>query len=158
MAKSKEPSKNRNSPNFNTKETKPIFLTSKAKTAFNCLWLAFIKAPIFWNFDPKYYIPIETDELGYAISSLLSQLASGTNLNEVVIKVELGQWHLIAFYSKKIISIETWYKTHNGKLLAIVKAFKTWRHYLQNCKHELFVLTDHNNLYYFIDTKNLSLQ
>ena len=55
-----------------------------------------------------------------------------------------------------MILAETKYETHNGELLAIVEAFKTWRHYLKDCKHEVLVLTDHNNLRWFIDTKSLS--
>ncbi len=55
-----------------------------------------------------------------------------------------------------MIPVETWYKTHDGELLAIVEALKTWRHYLEGCKHEVLMLTDHNNLQHFIDTKNLS--
>ncbi len=45
-------------------------------------------------------------------------------------KSEIGQWHPVAFFSRKMILAETWYKTHNQELLAIVEAFKTWRHYL----------------------------
>ncbi len=55
-----------------------------------------------------------------------------------------------------MIPAETRYKTHDGELLAIVEAFKTWRHYLEGCKHEVLVLTDHNNLQRFMDTKSLS--
>ena len=55
-----------------------------------------------------------------------------------------------------MIPAETQYKTHNGKLLAIVEAFKTWHHYLEGCKYKVLILTDHNNLRDFIDTKNLS--
>ena len=55
-----------------------------------------------------------------------------------------------------MIPAETWYETHNGELLAIVEAFKTWRHYLEGCKHEVLVLTNHNNLCRFMDTKSLS--
>ena len=51
---------------------------------------------------------------------------------------------------------ETQYKTHNVKLLAIVEAFKTWRHYQKDYKHEVFVFTDDNNLYYIMDIKSLS--
>ena len=53
---------------------------------------------------------------------------------------EIDQWHLIAFFSQKMISAETWYKTHNQELLAIVEAFKTWRHYLEGCKYKILVL------------------
>ena len=87
---------------------------------------------------------------------MLSQLVSGTNLDKIVTKADLSQWHLVAFFSKKMISAEIWYKTHNGKFLAIVKVFKTWCHYLKGCKYEVFVLINYKNLRRFIDTKSLS--
>ena len=40
----------------------------------------------------------------------------------------------------------------------MVEAFKTWRHYLEGCKHEVLVLINHNNLYRFMDTKSLSFR
>ena len=86
------------------------------------------------------------DTSGYAISGILSQLTSDNS----------GQWHPVAFFSRKIIPAETRYETHDGKLLAIVEAFKTWSYYLKGCKHKVLVLTDHNNLQRFIDTKSLS--
>ena len=55
-----------------------------------------------------------------------------------------------------MIFAETRYENHNGELLAIVEAFKTWRHYLEGCKHKVLVLTNHNNLRQFMDTKSLS--
>ncbi len=55
-----------------------------------------------------------------------------------------------------MIPAETRYGTHDPELLAIVEAFKTWRHYLECCKYEVLILTDHNNLRQFMDTKNLS--
>ena len=42
----KKLSKSENSTNFNITKVGPKFLTPDAKTAFNCLWLAFIEAPI----------------------------------------------------------------------------------------------------------------
>ena len=55
-----------------------------------------------------------------------------------------------------MIPVEIHYETYDGDLLAIVEAFKTWQHYLERCKHEVLVLTDHNNLCQFMDTKSLS--
>ena len=121
------------------------YLTSDTKRAFDQLRQAFTEAPIFQHFDPEWYIQVETDISGYAIGEELSQLTN-----------DLGQWHLVAYFLCKMIPAETRYKTHNGKLLAIIEAFKTWRHYLKGCKHKVFVLTDHNNLQQFMDTKNLS--
>ena len=57
-----------------------------------------------------------------------------------------------------MIPIKTWYKTHNSELLPIVKAFKTWQHYLKSCKYNVLVLNNHNNLRHFIDTKILSFR
>lgn len=54
------------------------------------------------------------------------------------------------------MSVETRYKTHAGKLLAIIEACKTWHYYLEDCKHKVLVFTDHNNLRQLIDTKSLS--
>ena len=75
---------------------------------------AFVEAPILNHFDPKRHIQIEMDALGYTIGEILSQLTSD----------DLSQWHPIVFFSRKMIPAETWYETHNGKLLAIVEAFK----------------------------------
>ncbi len=122
------------------------FLTADARKAFTKLRQAFVEAPILNHFDPERHIRIETDTSGYAIDGILSQLTLE----------DLGQWHPIAFFSRKMIPAEIRYETHDGKLLAIVEAFKTWRHYLEGCKHEILVLTDHNNLQRFMDTKSLS--
>ena len=55
-----------------------------------------------------------------------------------------------------MIPAETRYKTHNEKFSAIVKAFKSWKHYLEGSQYEVFVLTNHNNLRPFIYTKSLN--
>ena len=121
-------------------------LTSRAKQAFNELRQAFLKAPILHHFDPDCHIQIETDVSGYAIGGALSQLTLDDS----------GQWHLVAFFSRKMIPAETRYAMHDGELLAIVETFKTWRHYLEGFQHEVFVLTDYNNLRQFMNTKSLS--
>ncbi len=55
-----------------------------------------------------------------------------------------------------MILAETQYETHDGKMFAIVEAFKTWRHYLEGCKHEVLLFIDHKNLQRFMHTKSLS--
>ena len=154
--KSKKSPKSGNSPNFGATGSGPSFLTPEARSAFNHLWLAFTKAPILWHFDRECYIRIETDASGYAIDGMLRQLASETSLDGVVTKTNLGQWYPVAFFSRKMIPAEIWYKTHDSELIAIVEAFKTWHHHLKGWKHEILVLIDHNNFHYFMDTKSLS--
>ena len=112
------------------------YLTPDAKKAFDQLRQAFTKAPILQYFDPEQYIRVKTDVLGHAIDGVLSQLTN-----------DLSRWHPVAYFLRKMIPAKTWYKTYNNKLLAIVEAFKIWRHYLKSCKHEVLVLTDHNNLW-----------
>ena len=112
------------------------FFTSGAKLAFTELRQAFFKAPIFYHFDPKHHIQIETNESNYAISGVLCLLTSNHS----------GQWHPVAFLSRKMIAAETRYKTHNGKLLAIVEAFMIWKHYLQGSWHKVLMLSNYNNL------------
>ena len=87
--------------------------------AFTKLRQVFVKTPILYYFDLKYHIWVKTDALGYTIGGVLSQLTLE------------GWWHLVAFFSYKMISAETKYETHDGKFLAIIKVFKTWKHYLE---------------------------
>ena len=82
--------KSGNLPNFDTNKNKPSFLAFDAKMAFNYLRLTFIKARIFWHFDPKCHIWIETNALRYAISDVLNQLTFKTKPDEVVTKTDLG--------------------------------------------------------------------
>lgn len=55
-----------------------------------------------------------------------------------------------------MISVKTYHQIHNNKLMEIIKAFKIRCYYLENYKHEIFVLIDPNNLSQFIVTQNLS--
>ena len=63
-------------PNFEKTVRSLDFLTSGAKLMFIKLRQAFIKAPILHYFDLERHIRVETDESGYAIGGVLSQLTS----------------------------------------------------------------------------------
>ena len=104
-----------------SKKTKSGFLIPGARKAFTKLRQAFIQTPILYHFDLERHIWVETDASGYVIGEVLSQLTSDDS----------GQWHPVAFFSKKMILTKTRYETHDGELLAIVEAFNTWRHYLE---------------------------
>ncbi len=123
-----------------------LFLTPRARKSFTKLRQAFVKALILNYFDPKHHIIIEKDVSGYAIGEIFSQLTLD----------DLGQWYLVAFFSRKMIPAETWYETYDRELLTIVEAFKTWKYYLEGYKYEVLVFTDYNNLQRFMDTKNPS--
>ena len=104
-----------------SKKTESGFFIPGARKAFTKLRQAFIKAPILYHFDLERHIWVETDTSGYAIGGVSSQLTSN----------DLGRWHPVAFFLRKMILAKTRYETHDGELLAIVEAFKTWMHYLE---------------------------
>ena len=55
-----------------------------------------------------------------------------------------------------MIDAETRYETHDGELLAIVAAFRQWRHYLEGSQHPIVVRTDHDGLKFFLTKKELN--
>ena len=128
-----------------SKKTELGFLTRGARKAFTELRQAFIKALILYHFDPKRHIRVKTNAFGYAIGGILSQLTLDN----------WSWWHPVAFFSRKMISTETRYETHDDELLAIVETFKTWKHDLEGSQHEVLVLTQYNNFRRFMETKSL---
>ena len=86
------------------------------------------------------------DISGYAIGGVLSLLTLDNS----------GWWHPVAFFSRKMILAKTRYETYNGEFLAIVGAFKIWKHCLEGFQHKVLVFTDYNNLRRFIEMKSLS--
>ena len=119
--------------------------TDKAKGAFEALKIAFTSAPMLLHFDPARRIKLETDASDFALSGILSQLVE-----------ETGQWHPIAFWSRKMTPAEINYGVGEKEMLAIVEACKNWRHYLEGANFPVKVLTDHGNLRTFFTTKTLS--
>ena len=121
--------------------------TKEAAEAFDKLKTAFTTAPILRHFDPALRILVETDASGFAVAGMISQLfGEGAG----------ARWHPVAFYSRKMTDVETRYETHDTELLAIVLAFRTWRHYLAYSQLPVVVKTDHNNLKYFMTKRKLN--
>lgn len=120
---------------------KSISLPAEAREAIGKLKKAFTKAPLLQHFDPKLRIRLETDASGFAISGIISQLQDD------------DQWHPIAFWSKKMTDTERRYEAHDGELLAIVEAFKHWRHYLEGSRYPVVVKSDHANLRTFMEPR-----
>ena len=119
------------------------------QAALNQIKAAFMAAPLLRHFDPSLPIVVETDASGFAIGSVLSQPFPTQEATK-------QHRHPVAFWSRKLNSAEANYETHDAELLAIVQAFKQWRHYLEGSAHPVTVLTDHNNLQYFMTTKELN--
>ena len=133
-----------------TKEGKakgPFQLTPQGRSSFERLKEAFTTAPVLAHYDPNQPIQVETDASGFAIAGVLKQ--PGPNR-------EQAHWHPVAFWSRKMTPAERNYGVGDMEMLAIVMAFKQWRHYLEGVPHTVRVVTDHANLRSFMSTKDLS--
>ena len=117
------------------------------QTIFCQLLKAFQEVSLLYHFDPILPIRIETDASGFAITAIISQLYSDNN----------GQ-HPAAFWFYKLKLLELNYQTYNTELLAIVETFKYWKTYVEstNSPISVEVLSDYNNLKYFIKASTLN--
>ncbi len=64
--------------------------------------------------------------------------------------------HPIAYHSRKLLTAERHYTIHDKELLAIIEAFRVWRHLLMGSGLTTTILTDHRNLLYFQQRRVLS--
>jgi len=126
-----------------TRKNKPWTWTTDCQVAFDNLKEAFTTAPILGHWDPESPMILETDAFDYALVAILS-----TRSNSKI--------RPITFYSRAFSTTEINYDMHNKELLAIVEAFKKWRHYLEGVAILVEVYTDHKSLTYFLETKTLS--
>ena len=128
-----------------------LFIFEKiAKQTFRRFIKTFTKTLMLIHFDFKNLIRKKIDVSRFVIATILYQLIT------FVIDVNQTQWYSIAFYSRKMILAEIKYETHDWKLLLIVATFQQWRHYFKNNHHFIMILTNYNNLYYFMKTITLN--
>jgi len=121
-----------------TKKNTPFEWNQEATQAFNVLKTSIASEPTLAHPDPSEPFILETDASDFAIGAVLLQRSKAD--------MEL---HPVAFYSRKMIPAEINYTVHDKELLAIVAAFKHWRHYLVGSPHTIEVFSDHKNLSYF---------
>ena len=141
----KETKRKRNRSRSHSRKRLPNeFLTPEAFESFKRLRKAFMETPVLQHFDPARPIRVKTDASDKAIGRILCQ------------PDDKGHWHPVAYFSRKMIPAECNYEVHDKKLLAIVFAFKHWRHYLEGTRHQVLVLTNHRNLSRFMTTTKLS--
>ncbi|QRW24199.1 Retrotransposable element Tf2 protein [Rhizoctonia solani] len=110
---------------------------TKEQEAFQRLKDAITNAPVLCHADPLKPYFLETDTLGVALGSILSQ------------QQEDGCLHLLGFLSKSFKGAEQNYNTHDKELLAIIRSFEYWRIFLEGTKHPITVFTNHWNLEYW---------
>ena len=74
----------------------------EAEKIFRRLREAFTKASLLCHFDSELLIRVKTNTLDFDLIDILTQLQNDNK-----------QWHLVAFYSRKMISAERNYETHD---------------------------------------------
>lgn len=126
-----------------TKKDVPWHWTDTEQKAFDDLKQAFISAPVIIQPDSSKPFRVECDASGFAIGGILSQEHN-------------SQWHPCAYLSKSMSPAERNYDVHDRELLAIVKTFEAWRHYLAGNPHKIDVWSDHRNLEYFRTARKLN--
>lgn len=109
----------------------------------------FTQAPVLQHFDPNKPIMVITDASEFAMAAICLQPQSSSVETE-------RHWKPIAYLSKKFVGPQVRWHTHDKELYAIVESFSQWRHYLEHAPDTIRVLTDHNNLRYFMTTKELT--
>ncbi|KAJ3551387.1 hypothetical protein NP233_g13090 [Leucocoprinus birnbaumii] len=84
--------------------------------------------------DQSKAFEIECDASAFATGAVLLQ--RDTN----------GDKHPVAYYSKALNPAERNYHVSDQEFLAIVRALKEWRHYLEGSPHAITIWSDHENL------------
>lgn len=117
--------------------------TSDCQSAFEDLKKAFTEAPILAHYDPALETWVETDSSDFVVAEMLSQIHDG------VLKP-------VAYFFRKMNPAECNYMIYDKELLAIINSFENWRPELAGAHEEVKVLSDHQNLEYFMSTKELN--
>lgn len=121
--------------------------TKERNDAFESLKKAFTTAPILTIANPYKPFILECDCSDFALGAVLSQVSEEDN-----------ELHPVAYLSRSLIKAERNYEVFDKELLAVISAFKEWRHYLEGNPHRLNVIvyTDHKNLESLMTTKELT--
>jgi hypothetical protein len=112
--------------------------------AFDALKAALTSARLLLQPDVRKPFFLECDASDYATGAILSQ------------KDDEGKLHPVVFLSKSMAPAERNYNIFDKELLAIIHAFKEWRHLLEGSEAPVQVLTDHKNLEYFAKSQTLN--
>ena len=96
--------------------------------------------------DPNRQFRMETDTSDFAVAAILSQLQDDKT------------WRPVAFFLKAMNPADRNYEIYDKEMLAIMKAFEEWLHYIKGAQEMIEVLTDHQNLTYLHKPQNLNWQ
>jgi hypothetical protein len=117
---------------------------SHHESAIQRLKHSFVSAPLRVIFSPERETRIHADASDHTTDAVLSQLCRD------------GKWHPVAFESKSLDVHQRRYHIFDKELLAILRALCKWRYYVLSVDKPVTVITDHRNLQYFTEKRDLS--
>ena len=130
-----------------TKKDHQFLWTEACQQAFQELKDRFTSAPALAHYNPDLETWVETDASNYVTAGVLSQMHLGPDGRDLL--------RPVAFFSKRMVPAECNYDIYDKELLAIVRSFEEWRPELMPIK-EVKVKSDHKNLQWFMETKQLN--
>ena len=105
--------------------------------SFESLKCLFLSKPVLHLPNLSAPFAVATDASKYASGAILLQ----TDPN--------GDWHPCSYLSQLFSPAEQNYNIYDHELLVVIRALKSWRHYLHSSPFPVQVFTDHKNLTYF---------
>ncbi|QRW17432.1 Retrotransposable element Tf2 protein [Rhizoctonia solani] len=119
---------------------------SVEQKSFDGLKKCLTLAPLLLQPDTTRQFYIECNASDYATGAILSQ------------RNPEGKLAPVAYLSKSLSPAKKNYNIFDKELLAVIRAFKEWRHLLEGLELPVQVLTDHKNLEYFSTSQSLNKQ
>ena len=135
-----------------TKKTTTWHWDERQKQAFEHLKTLMCRQPVLTQPDYARDFVVHTDTSAYGMGAILLQ--EGEIPPNV--KTTKPLLHPIAYYSALFIQAERNYDIYKRELLAVVKALKHWQHHLAGSKNPFTVVTDHANLAYWKESRDLN--
>ena len=127
-----------------TKKDLPWDWTPECEDTFTSIKHRFSEAPVLLMPDPTKPFLLATDASKYATGGVLSQRDGN------------GIWHPCGFISQSFSEAERNYQIYDRELLAIIRGFETWRHFLMGSPHKVTVHTNHKNLTFYRTPQKLN--
>ncbi|QRW25688.1 Retrotransposable element Tf2 protein [Rhizoctonia solani] len=112
--------------------------------SFDGLKKYLMSAPLLLQPDTTKQFYVECNASDYATGAILSQ------------RNPEGKLAPVAYLSKSLSPAEKNYNIFDKELLAVIRAFKEWRHLLEGSELPVQVLMDHKNLEYFSTSQTLN--
>ena len=126
-----------------TRKDVPFEWGTAQQDAFQALKDMLASAPVLAHYDPTRETILQTDASHFGWGFVISQ-----------INAETGLEHPVAIESGRFTGAQLNYSTSEKEFLAIVEAFVRNRHMLLQV--DTLVVTDHNNLRYWMEPRQLS--